>query len=104
VRLAAGFPGLGPREPRARGLFFKATRPFGAGLLDDQLGILTHQQLELLVVGSVLGDHLRLVCRNIACEGFAAFTTLEVVIRPIGSLADDAKFSRLHALDPGNLL
>jgi hypothetical protein len=73
-------------------------------LLNDELGILTYQRLELLVVSCVLSDQLGLVCRNIAGEGFATFPTLEVVVRTIGSVAKDAEFTRFHALDLGDLL
>lgn len=73
-------------------------------MLDNQLGILSHQRQELLVIGSVLSDHLDLVCRNVTRYGLAAFTTLEVVKRPVEALPDDAEFSRLHALDLGDLL
>src|SRR5262245_56647634 len=65
---------------------------------------MTYQRLELLVVGSVLGNKFGLVGRNIASEGFSTLPTLKVVVRAIGSLADDAELSRFHALDLGDLL
>lgn len=45
-----------------------------------------------------------LVAGNVAAEGLAVFTALQVVVRPVGALANDTEFARLHVLDPGNLL
>jgi hypothetical protein len=55
-------------------------------------------------VGSVFSDQLSLVNRNIAGESLALFSTLEVVVRPVGSLTDDAQFTRFHALDLGDFV
>jgi len=65
---------------------------------------LVDQALEGLIVGGVLGEHFDLVGRNIAAAGFALLPPLEVIIRPIGALAQDAEFARLHVLDSGDLL
>ena len=73
-------------------------------MFNDELGILADQELKLLVVGGVLGDHLDLVAGNVAAEGFAIFTALEVIIGAVGALAKDAEFARFHALDLGDLL
>jgi hypothetical protein len=58
----------------------------------------------MLVVSSVLSDQLGLVGWNIAGKGSATFSTLEIVVRPIGSLTDYAKFAGFHVLDLGDLL
>jgi hypothetical protein len=73
-------------------------------LFNNELGILADQELKLLVVGCVLGDHLDLVAGNVAAEGFAIFTALEVIIRAIGALAQNTEFARFHALDLSDLL
>ena len=57
-----------------------------------------------LVVGGVLGEHFDLVGRNIAAEGFALLPPLEIIIRAVGALAQDAELARLHVLDLGDLL
>jgi hypothetical protein len=57
-----------------------------------------------LIVGGVLGEHFDLLGSNIAAEGFALLPPLEVIIRPIGTVAQDAEFARLHVLDAGDLL
>jgi hypothetical protein len=87
-----------------RGLFFKAASPFGAGLFDDQLSILPYQRLELLIIRVVLTNDLNLVWRNVTGHRLAVFSTLEVVVGPVGALPDNAEFARLHSLDLGNLL
>jgi hypothetical protein len=73
-------------------------------LFNDELGILADQELKLLVVGSVLGDHLDLLAGNVAAEGFAIFAALEVIIGAVGALAKNTEFARFHALDLGDLL
>ena len=65
---------------------------------------MVHQLLEGLIVGGVLGEHFDLLGRHIAAESFALLAPLEVIIRPVGALAQDAEFARLHVLDVGDLL
>jgi len=73
-------------------------------LLNDKLGILADQSLELLIVGRVLSDHLDLVCGNVAGDGLAPFTALKIVVRTVGTLTHDTEFAWLHVLDLGDLL
>jgi len=73
-------------------------------LFDNDLGILTYKRLELLVVGSVLGNQFDLISRNIARESFTAFTALQIIVGPMRSLADSAKLSGFHSLDLSDLL
>jgi hypothetical protein len=73
-------------------------------LFDDDLGILADQELKLLIVDCVLSHPLDLVAGNVAAEGFALFTALEVIIGAVGALAKNTEFARFHALDLGDLL
>lgn len=73
-------------------------------MFNDALGILTHQLLELLIVGGVLGQRLDLIGGNVTGAGPALFTALEVVIGAVWALANDTEFARLHALNLGDLL
>ncbi len=68
------------------------------------MGVLADQLLKLLKVGRVLTEHLNLIRGNIAGEGLALFPALEIVIGAVRTLANDAEFARLHALDLGDLL
>ena len=70
--------------------------------MDDDLGVLGDQRLKSLIIGGVLGHQFDLVARNVAADGFAVFSALEVVIRPGGALANDTEFARLHGLDLSN--
>jgi len=100
----AGFLRLGPGGSPAGFLFFKAGGPLASRLLDHGPRILGDQGLELLVLGSVLGDRYDLIGRHITADGAAIFTALQVVIGAMGSLPHDTEFARFHALDLGNLL
>jgi hypothetical protein len=73
-------------------------------LFDDDLSILTDQFLKLLIVGGVLGQHLDLLRGHIAGESLTLFPTLQIVVRAVWALANDAEFARLHVLDLGDLL
>lgn len=73
-------------------------------MFNDALGILTHQLLELLIVGGVLGQRLDLIRGNVTGAGLALFTALEIVIGAVWALANDTEFARLHVLDLGDLL
>ena len=52
---------LGQEDLGGEVFFLKPARPLGAGLFDDELGILSDQGLELLIVGGVLGHRFNLV-------------------------------------------
>ena len=73
-------------------------------MFDDELGILADQAFKLLIVGGVLGHLFDLVAGNVAGEGCALLSALEIVIGPVGALANDTEFARLHVLDLDNLL
>jgi hypothetical protein len=73
-------------------------------LFDDELGVLIHELVELLIVGRVLGKHLELIGRNVAGDRLAVFSALEIVIGAVWALANDTEFAWLHVLDLGDLL
>jgi hypothetical protein len=52
----------------------------------------------------MFSHRIGLVARHIAAEGSASFTALEIEIGAVGSLADDAKFAGLHALNLSDLI
>jgi len=60
--------------------------------------------LKAAVVGGVSGDELGLLTWNIAGKGLAVFPALEIVVRALGSLADNTELARLHPVDLGHLL
>src|ERR1035437_4769634 len=66
--------------------------------------ILPNQGLETLIISRVAGHQLSLFARHVASNGFAPFSALEAVVRPVGSLAHDAEFARFHACNLGDLL
>jgi hypothetical protein len=68
-------------------------------LFDNELSILSDQDLELLIVGGVLGHRFDLLTRYIAADGLSVLTPLQVVIRPVGALAHNAELAGLHVLN-----
>jgi hypothetical protein len=73
-------------------------------LFDKDLGILIDQGLESLIIGGVLGHQFHLFSGNVAAQGFAVLTPLQVVIRPAGTLAHDTELAWLHVLDLSDLV
>jgi hypothetical protein len=50
------------------------------------------------------GDQWGLITRHVAGEILAIFSTLEAVIGPVRTLADDTELARLHVADLSDLL
>jgi len=72
--------------------------------LSYQRDILGDKALKALMVGGVGGDQLSLFPGNVAGDGFAVLTALEIVVGAIGTLADNAELAGFHVLDLGYLL
>jgi hypothetical protein len=72
--------------------------------LDDDLGVLTSQILELLESGDSLLEGRDLILRNIPRDVLAVFPSLVVVVGALRSLPQNAEFAALHVLDLGDLL
>ena len=68
-------------------------------MLDDLLSVLLGELLVLLVTRNGLLDLRDFVLGQIAAAVFAVFPGVEVVVGPVGSLADDGEGAMLHALD-----
>jgi hypothetical protein len=72
--------------------------------LDDDLGVLVSQILELLKSGDGLLEGRNLMLRNIPGDVLSVFPSLVVVVGALRSLPQNAKFAALHVLDLGDLL
>ena len=87
-----------------RGLFFRAPGQFGPSLLDDGLGILLGKIAKLLISGDGILERRNLIPRDVTGNAFAVFPKLVIVIRPVGSLPEDAEFPTFHVLNLSELL
>ena len=84
--------------------FFKARFTLGAALLGHQRHVLLRQMLKPGVVGGVRRRRLGLLAGHVASDRFAVLAALQVIVRAVGTLAQNAEFAGLHAFDLSDLL
>jgi hypothetical protein len=73
-------------------------------LFDNELGVLGDQSLKLPIVGRVETHLFDLVAGNVAADGLAVLSVLQIIIRALRALAQDAELARFHVLDLGDLV
>ena len=71
--------------------------------MDKAISVLLGQLAKALVAVDGLLVSLHLVLRDIAREVFSLFPGLAIVVRAIGTLAQDAKLSAFHVFDLSDL-
>ena len=85
-------------------LFFCPGEPFGSSAFNDLLGILLHQIPKLPVVFGMNLDLLGLIPGHITRDSLSIFPALQIIVGPLGTLANHAEFSGFHLLNSANLV
>ena len=76
---------------------------FGAGLIDDGLGILLGEFLELVITIDGLLNRVGLIAGDVAGDILAVFPGLKLVVAGLPGFAHDGQFATFHACDVSDL-
>jgi hypothetical protein len=77
---------------------------FGAGLIDDRLGVLLGEVLECVVAFQGLPNGVGLIAGDMTGDVLAILPCLKLVVRTIGTGGHEGEFAPLHVFDLGDLL